>query len=146
MLKTSWTLDRVISPWSFSSQLLTNITCFWKQKYSHFPSLIPVVHPSCAFVSNGRAGSLCRFVFDSSVHFCFVLVLCFIFSAVCCLWAMGACQFELWFLWLLSVFSYLQQCLANCRVLFWKAPSTEVIFFITYCFELTIPNQAVFLT
>lgn len=101
MLKSSWTMDQVFSQWSFTSQLLTGFTCLWKQEHLRFPSItagseVLLLCPYFLYTYfQQQSWQLVQIFFDSIVHFCFVLVLCLIFSPVCLPWHRGACQFEL---------------------------------------------------
>lgn len=139
---------------TFSSQLLTNFTCLWKQEYSHFPSIIPgsLVLLFCPYFLwscfQWQSWQFVQIVFDSGVHlFCSGFVLNFPSSVLS--WGCGS--MPVWAVVSLVARPYLcfqlsSAVLGKLQSAFWKAPSTEVIIFITYCFELTIPNQAVFLS
>lgn len=146
MLKTSWALDQVISQWSFSSHkfylLLEGRTFTFSKLNSWLYNTTPVsVLPLQLFPVVEQAVCADCLWFWCTLLFCFGFVLHFLCSPLS-LGYVGACQFEVWFLWLVSVFSYLQQCLANCRVLFLENAISRSDFFHNLVFWVNRPKSS----
>lgn len=146
MLKTSWALDQVISQWSFSSQPLTDFACFWKWEYSHFPTwlcsttLVSIL-PVQLFPMVELAVCADCLWFQCTLLFCYGFVLNFLSSLL----SLGYGNMPVW-----TVVSLVALCLQLSSEVLGKLHSAFLestiyrsdFFFITYCFELTIPNQS----